>query len=538
MCGISGEISFSKHADVHSILAMGESLKHRGNDGTFNYVKDNIAISFNWLAITDKSSPPPIKHGKWVVWLNGEVYNYLELKKQFISDKVSISDCTEEFIEFSKFSTKSDTEVVAIGIEKEGLGFIKKLNGIFVIVAYNTESHTLHIARDRFGAKQIYYYSTPTNFIFASEPKAFLKHKDYSFDINKNAVGQWLTYQNYFSDEILFDKIKLLQPGTIIHCLPVPIKETYHKWEFSEDDISVEDIKQSVAKTCALQRPEESLGLWLSGGLDSSILAMEMNPEYCITAGWEEKEYDERKASEIVSYSLKGIHQQIFLKPNNYIECFEDTIRALDDLRAGPSWSNFILNKVISKHCRITIQGTGADEFFGGYQWRYDEPDYYKIIDRTKFKNGFIKNDFLCPNLPKNIHDRYEFDVKHFLQGILIVGDRLSMAHGLEERVPFLDNDLCEMALKIKLKDKHNKNILRKAFNNIPNTKKKGFTSPDKIWYQRELHVYAEKLLHSKNLDEYIDKKQLPEIIKNNNAPALWSLLALDAWIKIYAHGK
>jgi len=525
MCGISGEIVFKGRPDTQSTRAMGISLEHRGENGMFFYDQGNVSVVFNWLAITDKYKEPPAKIGNWVVWLNGEVYNHKQLR--------------EEISPGEEWTSESDTMTVCLGICKEGLSFIKKLNGIFVIVAYNRESHTLHIARDRFGAKQLYYYSTPDKFIFASEPKAFLKHKDYSFDINKNSVGQWLTYQNYFSDEILFDKIKLLQPGRIIHCLPTPVQQVFHKWEFSEEILHADQIKYAIEESCLLQRPKEDLGLWLSGGLDSSILALEMRPEYCITAGWEEKHLDERRASELTSYKLYNtIHQQIFLTPNSYLMNFKDTIRSLDDLRVGASWSNYILNKVISKHCRITVQGTGADELFGGYQWRYDEPDYSKIINRTNLPKGFIRHEFEAPNLPKNTFQRYEFDLRYFLQGLLIVGDRLSMAHGIEERVPFLDNNIAELALKINIPDKSNKGILRKAFPNIPNTKKKGFTSPDKIWYEKELSFFANELLSSKDLDEYINKKQLRSIIDSNNAPAIWSLLALDAWVKTYANGK
>lgn len=526
MCGISGEIVFSGRSDTQSTRAMGISLEHRGENGMFFFDQDNVSVVFNWLAITDKYATPPARYGKWIVWLNGEIYNHNELRKEF-------SDV--------EFKTKSDTESVCVGIDKQGLSFIKKLNGIFIIVAYNVESHTLHIARDRFGAKQIYYYSTPKKLIFSSEPKAFLKHRDYSFDINKNAVGQWLTYQNYFNDEILFDKIKLLQPGTILHCLPSPIREKYHRWEFSENEcLNPLEIKDAIRKSCDMQRPKEDIGLWLSGGLDSAILAKEIQPDYCITAGWEEKEYDERKMSELASYNIcNNIHQQIFLTPRSLQNNFTDTIRALDDLRAGPSWSNYILNKVISKHCRITIQGTGADELFGGYQWRYDEPDYSKIINKTNLPDSSILHDFERPILPKNIFERYEFDIINFLQGVLIVGDRLSMAHGIEERIPFLDNDIANMALNIPIRYKQDKKILRELYKGVSPFKKKGFTSPDKVWYNGVLKEWlTEILLGSKNLPEFIDSTKISEAIETNNAPAIWSLLALDSWINIYTNGK
>src|SRR3990167_5247203 len=239
MCGISGEIVFKGFPDFNSIEDMGKSLQHRGRDGQFHYHEKNISVYFNWLAIRDKHAPPPFYQEEWIVWMNGEIYNHLELRKEL------------KFI----FDSKSDIETVAVGIQQEGLSFIKKLNGIFIIVAYNIESESLHIARDRFGAKQLYYNYSADKFIFSSEPKAFLKHKDYSFDINKNAVGQWLTYQNYFGNEILFDKIYQIESGKIytIDKKGFMHTEKYFQYEFSDEEIKPEEIYNTIHTAFQLQ---------------------------------------------------------------------------------------------------------------------------------------------------------------------------------------------------------------------------------------------------------------------------------------------
>lgn len=533
MCGISGEISFNGTPDQLSVEKMGNAISHRGPDGVWIHNEENLSVAFNWLAITDRKSTPPAISNEWIVWLNGEIYNHNDLRKKHFS--TSVETCAGDGIQFQtgSFKGNSDTETVAWCLDKKGMDIIPELNGIFAIAAYHKKSKKLYLIRDRFGAKQIYYLNTGNGIVFSSEPKAFLKYKDYSFSLNNNAVGQWLTFQNSFTDDILFDKIKLLPSGTIMECGQSP--KTYHTWSFSERNISQEEILYMIKKSCIIQRPNEPIGLWLSGGLDSSILALEMNPEHCITAGWPVEKLDERKKAECISQTMGSIHHQLFLNPKNMMDYFEETICSLDDLRVGPSWSNFILNKVISKHCRITVQGTGADELFGGYQWRYDEPDYMKVLNRTNLPKDFIRVDFdKSPMLPVNIYERYAFDLKHFMQGCLIVGDRLSFAHGIEERVPFLDNDLADAALS--LRGKHNKNFLRKMYlNKITDSPKRGFTSPDRPWYYNELRQWANiTLSESKNLPEFVDAEQYKNILDSNNAPALWSLLSLHFFIKNY----
>jgi asparagine synthase (glutamine-hydrolysing) len=198
---------------------------------------------------------------------------------------------------------------------------------------------------------------------------------------------------------------------------------------------------------------------------------------YTFTAGFTEGN-DERKLAE-----LRGKkHYEVVY---NQVRDMPETIFHLEDLRVGASWSNYGLYELASKYVKVLFDGAGADELFGGYSWRYDMTrDYYSIVDRTQQYN---QREYFKTVYPVDtLENRFKFDADHFLPGVLTVVDKLSMAHTIEVRLPFLDNDLVDFALTLPNKFKRNKNILRDAFKDllpkqIVYGKKQGFSSPD--WF-------------------------------------------------------
>jgi len=281
----------------------------------------------------------------------------------------------------------------------------------------------------------------------------------------------------------------------------------------------------------------------------------------------------------------------------------------LEDLRLGMSYPNYYISRLASKFVKVCLQGTGGDELFGGYPWRYYRifkslgqqeffDNYYNywqrlvsdddkselfsknILDKIDtsspkevFKRVFTFNNKLRYATPEDhIQNSLYFEIKTFLSGLLIVGDKLSMANGLEERFPFLDNDLVNFAQKIPIKyklgnlekmkqidenrlvdkkeiQKHDdgKNVLRRAMKDIlPSSilkrNKQGFSSPDESWYRGENAKYVKDLLlGSKNISsEYINPLYTKKIIlehteKNiNHRLLLWSLISYEWWCKIF----
>tara|TARA_B110000008_G_scaffold278784_1_gene323613 strand:- start:1435 stop:2346 length:912 start_codon:yes stop_codon:yes gene_type:complete len=281
----------------------------------------------------------------------------------------------------------------------------------------------------------------------------------------------------------------------------------------------------------------------------------------------------------------------------------------LEDLRVGMSYPSYYISRLASKFVKVCLQGTGGDELFGGYPWRYykvfdsiSQKDFfdqyydfwqrlvpdeekkslftkkvYEKIDvndpRTIFERVFNFNDKLKYDNPEeHINNSLYFEIKTFLPGLFIVGDKLAMAHGLEERFPFMDNDLVDFAMKIPVKHKlgnldkeisqinssnnktisykefdDGKNVLRKAMSDfipekIINRKKQGFSAPDESWYRGENADYIKELLLSNNTacDKYINKKYIKKIVNEhiekgiNHRLLIWSFMNFEWWCRIF----
>jgi len=630
MCGFAGIINLDKKLVNRKIVVdMANQLNHRGPDSEGYYVKENIGLGHKRLSILDLSengNQPMISHdGKFVIVYNGCVYNFKELRAELIKESVV-------------FKSNSDTEVILEGMAKYGFNFVERLNGMFAFAFWNIDERKLTIVRDRFGVKPLYYWNNGKSFVFASEIKGILQHPDYKISLNKNALNEYFTFQNLFSDNTLFSDIKLLPAGysIFINSNTGDIQEKqWRDFNFSEPDnnLSFEDAKE--ATMTGLRNAVKSqlvsdvpLGAYLSGGMDSgsitAIASEEMKRLYTFTCGFDmsavtgvETNYDERKDAELIANHFKTEQYELVINAGDLRWSLPKVVWHLEDLRVGMSYPNYYISKLASKFVKVCLQGTGGDELFGGYPWRYyrvfhslskDEffENYYsywqRLVpdgDKSKlfqesvtrnidvnspkeiFKNVFAANDKLNYDSPEqHIQNSLYFEIKTFLNGLLIVGDKLSMAHSLEERYPFLDNNLVDVAQRIPVRHKLNnldkeilkinenalkdkkktlsytlhadgKNVLRKAMadfvpEKILNRKKQGFSAPDESWYRGENANYVKELLLNKNAVsfEFIDRKYVEKIIdehmnnKINNRLLLWSFMNFEWWCRIFLNGE
>lgn len=619
MCGIAGQINFDGNpVDPSIIKKMTDSIAHRGPDGEGQWIERNIGLGHRRLAIIDTSDagkqPMISADQRYILTYNGEVYNFQELKLEL------------QALGYH-FSSQTDSEVVLASLAEWKEEALIKFNGMFALAFWDRKEKNILLARDRFGIKPLYYNQNDKSFLFGSEQKAIFQQPAFDRKINKKALLEYFTFQNIFTDQTLTQGIQILPAGhyaklSLLDKKPTLKKTCYWDLRFAEPEkpASEEDyveeldrlFKQSVQRQLV---SDVELGAYLSGGMDSgSITAIASQSfEYLksFTCGFDlssasglEACFDERSTAEALSYAFKTEHYEVVLKAGDMERCLPQLAWHLEEPRVGQSYPNFYAAKLASKFVKVVLSGAGGDELFAGYPWRYfrtmvndnfeDYIDKYYLYwqrlvsnsdlkelfspiwndvkdvwTRDIFRDVFLTHDQSLERPEDYINHSLYFEAKTFLHGLLTVEDKLSMAHGLENRVPFLDNDLTEFAMKcpvsLKLKnfsevvrinenaigDKQSqffqqtqdgKQILRDVMNRIipkevSDAKKQGFSGPDASWFKGESIEFVKRKILQKNARIYslFDRKTVSRLVdehlsgKTNRRLLIWSLLNLEA---------
>lgn len=624
MCGITGILNRNKApVSKQELEQMIKSIKHRGPDGEGYFIDRYVGLGHVRLAILDPTDrgvqPMSSKNGEWKIIFNGCIYNFKELR-----EKLRILG--------HRFFSETDTEVIAEGLAEWGINIFPMLNGMFAVAAWHVPSETLYLSRDRYGIKPLYYSFTPNAFLFGSEIKAILSHPSYKVELNYYALNEYFTFQNLFTFNTLFKGIYLLPAANTVKITWKTNEIIHNAWwdyNFSEPDnsLSFEEAKEETKRLFyqAVIRQMVSdvpIGSYLSGGMDSgsitAIASQHVERLKTFTCGFDmssvsgvEANYDERRDAELMSSVFKTEHYEQVINAGDLSWALPQVVWHLEDLRVGMSYPNYYISRLASKFVKVCLQGTGGDELFGGYPWRYYRvfhslnqqeflDNYYTFWQRLvpdNEKTNLLTSVVLKEidiNEPRRIFDRvftfnknlkYEkpedhiqnslyFEAKTFLAGLLIVGDKLSMANGLEERYPFLDNDLVDFAMRIPVRYKlgnlekeikkldenlpgslkrtlsyqtfnDGKNILRQAMEGyipevIKNRQKQGFSPPDENWFRGENAEYIKKLLlQSKTASsDFINKNYIKKIInehiekKFNHRLLIWSFINFEWWCR------
>ena len=627
MCGITGVFNLNgKPFSLSNLVRMAESIAHRGPDDEGFYVKDNIALAHKRLSILDTSprgtQPMTSKDGKWIVVFNGCIYNYLEIKQELKAIG-------------HYFVSTTDTEVITEGLSAYGPAIFERFNGMFAIGAWNTEEKALYLSRDRYGVKPLYYWFNGKTIVFASEIKAIMKHPDFHADLNFYALNEYFTFQNQFSFQTLFKGVYMLPQANTVIIDAQSNSVNHHAWwdyDFSQPDItmSFEDARQETLHlfSQAVTRQmiaDVPVGAYLSGGMDSgsivSIASQHVPRLATFTCGFDmsevtgvEANYDERRDAELLANYFKTEHYEQVMNAGDLRWSLPKVVNHIEDLRVGMSYPNYYISQLASKFVKVSLQGTGGDELYGGYPWRYyrvfdsiSQKDFFnqyygfwqrlvsdeqknklftsKVVSnidinepRNIFERVFTFNEKLKYDTPEeHIQNSLYFEIKTFLPGLLLIGDKLAMAHGLEERFPFLDNDLVNFAQKIPIRhklanlekmkkidendfrDKKNiykefndgKNVLRQAMSDlipekIVNRKKQGFSAPDESWYRGENADYVKELLiNSKTIStEFISKSFIEKTVQEhidqriNHRLLIWSLMNFEWWCRLFLNNE
>ncbi len=377
MCGITGIYSYKSTKPINEIelKKMTKSLIHRGPDEFGYYIKKNIGMGHSRLSIIDLTTgqQPIFNENKSIaVVLNGEIYNYIELRKDLIERG-------------HLFYTTSDTEVIVHLYEEFGIDFLSYLNGQFAIALWDSKLKELILARDRVGIRPLFYSITKSgSFIFASEMKALLKHSEIDPKIDPLGIEQTFTIWANLPPRTVFAGIKELAAGPHIKIkknrlskhryweLSFPFEGEYENRPFSYYKDRVRELVEDSVKLRL--RADVPVATYLSGGLDSSIITALVKKNHnndlkTFSVSFKEKNFDESIYQEQMVDFLKTEHRKVTVSSDDIKSILPDIIRYSEKplIRSAPA-PLFALSKLVRQNnIKVVLTGEGADEIFGGY---------------------------------------------------------------------------------------------------------------------------------------------------------------------------
>ncbi len=585
------------------------------NSQEVSNIEDGLdgVLGFNRLSILDLSAnghqPMVSPNGKVILAFNGEIYNAFDYKQE-LTDWGYV------------FKSTSDTEVVLALYLKYGLqGMLSKLNGMFAIVIADLDKQELYVARDRFGIKPMYYVTTGNTFAFSSELKSFKYLEGYSFSLNASKLDEYLLFRNNINDT-LFDGIKSLKPGHFITYTQggnLSIKQFFNVNDYNREIPEVVSLQQEQQKLESyLDKSVQSqlmsdvkLGCQLSGGVDSSLVTWLANKQSksgnfeSVSIVFDDERFSEEKYINEVRDALDITAHKFLLDSDYYLDHFEDATWHLEAPLNHPNTIGiYMLSQRAKEYVTVLLSGEGADEVFGGYERFYDikypygglnllrqiknnikQPsqifDYFNEANRAVMSTAFMQTDLaqvlrpqfnkqkaamdrksLYANLTGTRFDRQvKYEMLSYLPDLLIRQDKMSMAHSIENRVPFLDNEVVNHSFTIP--ENH---LLSRKNGNGTNTEKyllkqmtadvfgHQFAFRDKMGFGIPLREFFLK----DKFNQYLNDKILPGVksraifdnktvnswvgnikgLKPRELEALWVVIAFETWASVYLDGN
>ncbi|WP_423799359.1 asparagine synthase (glutamine-hydrolyzing) [Neobacillus sp. SAB-20_R2A] len=615
MCGFIGCVhdKTQNYRDEEKQLFknMNDIITHRGPDDAGYYYDDHIQFGFRRLSIIDiESGHQPLTYENERYWIifNGEIYNYVELREELLKEGLT-------------FSTSSDTEVIIALYSQLKEKAVERLRGMFAFVIWDKQEQILYGARDPFGIKPFFYMEDGDRTFFASEKKSILlalKNDVLDYD----SLQHYLTYQFVPEPDTLSEGIKKLEPG---HYFTKKIgskmemnrywKAHFHPVLKSEDDF-VKEIRDILFDSVEKHmRSDVPVGSFLSGGIDSSIIASiakQFHPAIkTFSVGFEHNGFSEIDVAKETAEKLGVENISYIITPEEYMKEVPKIIWHMDDPLADPACVPlYFVAREARKHVTVVLSGEGADELFGGYNI-YREPGDLEIFNKiprvgkvllkgiadmlpegmkgksfiergvtpmeqryignakmfdeaekrellSVYREGLNYTDITKPLYEESRGydpvDRMQYiDIHTWMRGdILLKADKMTMAHSLELRVPFLDKAVFEVASKIptslKTANGTTKYVLRKAAegvvpDHVLNRKKLGFPVPIRHWLKAEMNDWAKNIIRESQTDHLINKTYLLKLLddhcqdKADNSRKIWTVLMFMVWHQVYVEG-
>ena len=580
MCSISG---FTwDNPDL--IKKMNELLSYRGPDDTGVFIDDLISLGHNRLSIIDLSKaghqPMPDKdEDLWIVY-NGEVYNFMEIREDLETKGYT-------------FNSNTDTEVILYAYKEYGAECLNLFNGMFAFAIWDTKNKELFLARDRIGIKPLYYCYKDKNLIFSSEIKALLLH-EIERELDLQCLNSYLTYRFIPSSKTMLKGIRKLMPGhyAIFKNGQLTIKKYWDlSWKIDtrSENYFISQLDKLLNESVEYRLMSDvPLGAYLSGGIDSSLVVainsrLRDDPVKTFTVGFGHKS-DEFNYAQKVAEFYSTDHHDITLDYKTINQTLPTIIWQMDEPHSEMTIVPlYFLSEFAKKSVTVVNTGEGADELLSGYPYYYlgakifkPIPDFikrfiylwyyspFKNKDRKELLNYSFEQDnklehyLKCRIYPKEPKDFLNktllFEIKHELTNWeLNRTDKMTMAHSLEARVPFLDHRIVEltasMPIALKQPTLMGKYILKKlALKYLPHEivfrKKQGFYVPMHTWIKDTLEDALETLLFS-NKKPFFNYNYIKRLIhKHKNTTSrrpfqlysfqLLTLLFFDIWYDLY----
>lgn len=524
MCGIIG----ANQTDFNPKSLL-DSLKHRGPDAQEYLIKKGLFLGHTRLSIIDlhKEANQPMTFDNITLVFNGEIYNYRALQREH---KLNCK-------------TKSDSEVIIRLYQKYGSAFLNYLDGMFAFCLFNHKTEEFFCARDRFGKKPFYYFHNNDTFYFASEIKTLIKMLGYTPELNREALWQYLAFQSPQENHTFYTGIKKLQASHFLK-FRLSTLSTHPYYTLNNIDITHFNkpeiykhvdtlLNESVEKRLVGDVEVASL---LSGGLDSSLITAlytKISPQkvHTFSIGYDEySHYCELPYAKNVAQMLKTQHHAYTIGRDDFLETIDLVLEQLDEPLADSACiPTYLLSQQVHKEgFKVSLSGEGSDESFLGYDnyftmlKHYEEkppiPEKFNFSKEWEYHNRRIKNRTIyhsnaetftstalqklsrkkLKSIPTLFPSAYSptqwlsyIDFSIWIPEVLMTKvDRMSMAHSLEIRAPFLDHHLVEYLMAVDpiiKRGSTNKETLKEIAkqylpSSVINRKKKGFSSPFIEW--------------------------------------------------------
>jgi asparagine synthase (glutamine-hydrolysing) len=375
MCGICGVFEFERREPLpqQQIRRMNQTIVHRGPDDEGFYSGDGISFGFRRLSIIDVAGghqPIPNEDGSLWVMLNGEIYNYPELRRELESRG-------------HKFSTRSDTETIVHLYEEQGEECFKQLRGMFAVALWDAKKRVLLLARDRVGKKPLFYAADSRRIVFGSELKALLAAGDLDRTIDPQALSDYFSFGYVPAPKTIYRSVRKLQPGHYLVVSSREIREVnYWNFDFSRvaehsEEEWCEILRHELCEATRVRMMSEvPLGAFLSGGVDSSAVVGNMSrllqrPVTTCSIGFNDREYDESGYAREVASFFKTEHHEEIVTPDA-LDIVDKLVWHYDEPFADSSAvPTYYVSKIARRHVTVALGGDGGDETFAGYRRYY-----------------------------------------------------------------------------------------------------------------------------------------------------------------------